>query len=162
LKTTDAQRRGNFFLVWTEKGKKRESKVKDRTFESAIKAARTKERHLEDSADGFKRPDPLHPNDRKTIADSIERYLQRVETSQDPQTLKAYRQSLRQFQRWTTLTYMDEIDHEHVMAFRKNAESKGTPDSPLIGKRCALTSSSKSPWGWRMARVRSRSQIWGR
>jgi site-specific recombinase XerD len=125
LKTTDAQRRGKFYLVWTEKGKKRESKVKDGTFESAIKAARTKERHLEDSSDGFKRPDPLHPNDRKTIADSIERYLQRVETSQDPQTLKAYRQSLRQFQRWTSLTYMDEINHEHVMAFRKNAESKG-------------------------------------
>jgi hypothetical protein len=31
LKTTDAQRRGKFYLVWTENGKKRESKVKDGT-----------------------------------------------------------------------------------------------------------------------------------
>jgi site-specific recombinase XerD len=48
-----------------------------------------------------------------------------VEVSQDPQTLKAYRQSLRQFQRWTAFTYMDEIDHDHVLAFRQYVESKG-------------------------------------
>jgi integrase len=125
LKPSEAQRQGKFYLVWTEKGKKRESKVRVRTFEAAAKAARTKERHLEDNADGFNRPDPLQPHDRKAIGDSIEHYLQRVETSQDSQTLKAYRQSLRQFQRWTTRTYMDEIDHDHVMAFRKDAESKG-------------------------------------
>jgi site-specific recombinase XerD len=125
LKPAEAERRGKFYLVWTEKGKKRETNVKNKTFEAAVRAARAKERHLEDNADGFKRPDPLQPNERKTIADSIERYLQRVEISQDAQTLKAYRQSLRQFQRWTAFTYMDEIDHDHVLAFRKQAESNG-------------------------------------
>jgi len=125
LKVTAAQRRGKFYLVWTENEKKRESKVKDKTFEAAVKAARTKERHLEDNADGFKRPDPLKIAERKTIADSIERYLQRVEVSQDPQTLKAYKQSLRQFQCWTAFTYMDEIDHDHMLTFRKHTETKG-------------------------------------
>ena len=124
LKPAEAERKGKFYLVWTENGKKRETKVKAKTFESAVKSARAKERHLEDNADGFKRPDPLLQNERKTIAGSIERYLQRVETSQDAQTLKAYRQVLRQFQHWTAFTHMDEIDHDHVMAFRKHAESK--------------------------------------
>jgi site-specific recombinase XerD len=125
LKATDAERRGTFYLVWTESGKKREQRVEDRVFAAAVKAARTKERHLEDTADGFRRPDPLQPNERKNITASIERYLQRVEISQDPQTLRAYKQSLNQFERWTTLTYMDEIDHDHLMAFRKHAETNG-------------------------------------
>src|SRR5207248_7677757 len=115
-----ASRTGSFYLVWTENGKKREQKVKGTTFESAAKAARAKERHLEDAADGFTRPDPLKPIDRKTIADSIERYLERVEISQDPLTLKAYKQTLHQFGTWTTLRYMDQIDHDHVMSFRKH------------------------------------------
>jgi site-specific recombinase XerD len=80
-------------------------------------------------------PIPLKPNERKTITDSIERYLQQVEVSQDPKTLKAYKQTLRQFERWTAFTYMDEIDHDHLMAYRnwllkngnekRNAKTKG-------------------------------------
>src|ERR1039458_5822251 len=69
LKPADGERSGKFYLVWTENGKKKEMKVNVKTFESAVKAARAKERHLEDDADGFKRPDPLKPNERKTIAD---------------------------------------------------------------------------------------------
>ena len=90
LKPTVAERRGKYYLVWTENGKKHEQKVKDKTFEAAVKAAGAKERHLEDAADGFSRPDPLKPRERKTIADSIERYLQRVEITKDVKTLKAY------------------------------------------------------------------------
>ncbi|MGA2414930.1 MAG: site-specific integrase [Candidatus Sulfotelmatobacter sp.] len=126
FKPADAERSGKFYLVWTEHGKKREAKIRAKTLEAAVKAARAKQRHLEDNADGFKRADPLlQPNERKTIADSIDRYLKRVEISQDAQTLKAYRRSLRQFESWTAFIHMDEIDHDHVMAFRKHAESKG-------------------------------------
>jgi hypothetical protein len=57
LKPSEAERKGKFYLVWTE-GKKREQRVKG-NFEAAVKAARAKERHLEDAADGFERPDPL-------------------------------------------------------------------------------------------------------
>jgi hypothetical protein len=55
---TIQSRKGKFYLVWTEQGKKREQRVKG-NFEAAVKAARAKERHLEDAADGFERPDPL-------------------------------------------------------------------------------------------------------
>jgi Phage integrase, N-terminal SAM-like domain len=72
-----------------------------------------------DAADGFSRPDPLQSNARHTIANAIERYLQRVEVSQAPDTLKAYKQSLRQFERWTDRKFVDEIDHDHLMAYRK-------------------------------------------
>jgi hypothetical protein len=70
LKPAEAERRGKFYLVWTEKGKKTETNVKGKTFEAAVKAARAKERHLEDHADGFSRPDPLQPNERKTITEN--------------------------------------------------------------------------------------------
>jgi len=58
LKPPEAERKGKFYLVWTEQGKKREQRVKG-NFEAALKAARAKERHLEDAAEGFERPDPL-------------------------------------------------------------------------------------------------------
>jgi hypothetical protein len=32
----DAERRGKFYLVWTENGKKKETKVEAKTFESAL------------------------------------------------------------------------------------------------------------------------------
>jgi integrase len=141
LKTAEAERKGKFYLVWTDNGKKREQKVRSRvsaprglaenTLEAAVKAARAKQRHLEDTADGYSRPDPLKPIDRKTIADSIERYLERVEISQDPLTLKAYKQTLHQFGTWTTLRYMDQIDHAHVMAFRKHVETAGKGNASL-------------------------------
>ena len=59
LKPTEAQRKGKFYLVWTERGKKHKQKIKEKSFEGAVKAAHAKERHLEDAADGFERPDPL-------------------------------------------------------------------------------------------------------
>ena len=45
LKPAEAQRRGNFYLVYTEGVKKREPKVKGKTFEAAVAAARAKQRH---------------------------------------------------------------------------------------------------------------------
>lgn len=119
LKPADANRKGNFYLVWTENGKKREQPVKDKNFEAAVKAARVKQRHLQDAADGLERPDPLVRAERKTIAQSIEHQLQKIEDSRDHKTLKSHRQALRQFERWTDKTFVDEIDHGHLMAFRK-------------------------------------------
>jgi hypothetical protein len=75
LKPSEAERKGKFYLVWTEGGKKREQRVKG-NLEVAVKAARAKERHLEDAADGFERPDPLKKKaERITIADAMERRL---------------------------------------------------------------------------------------
>jgi hypothetical protein len=75
LKPSETEPKGKFYLVWTEGGRKREQRVKG-NFEAAVKAARAKERHLEDAADGFDRPDPLKKKaERITIADAIERRL---------------------------------------------------------------------------------------
>src|SRR5258708_28259915 len=58
LKPSEAERKGKFYLVWTEQGKKHEQRVKG-NFEAVVKAARAKEQHLEDVADRFQRPHPL-------------------------------------------------------------------------------------------------------
>jgi integrase len=118
LPPSDAERNGKFYLVWTEGGKKHEQRVKG-NFETAVKAARAKERHLEDSADGFERPDPLRKKaERITVADAIERRLHTIEVTFEPDTLKSHRQALRQYQKWTRRRFVDEIDHDHLMEFR--------------------------------------------
>src|SRR5581483_5839764 len=72
LNAAEAQRKGKFNLVYTEGGRKREPKVKGKTFEAAVLAARAKQRHLEDAADGFTRPDPLKKVERKKISEAID------------------------------------------------------------------------------------------
>ena len=105
-------------MVWTERGKKHEQRVKG-NFGTAVKAARAKERHLEDAADGFERPDPLKKKaERITIADAIESRLHSIEVTFERDTLKSHRQALRQFEKWTSRHFVDEIDHDHLMEFR--------------------------------------------
>jgi integrase len=117
LNPSETNRKGKFYLVWTE-GKKREQRVKG-NFEAALKAARAKERHLEDAADGFERPDPLKKKaERITIAEAIERRLHSIEVTFERDTLKSHRQALRQFEKWTGRRFVDEIDHDHLMEFR--------------------------------------------
>ena len=107
LKPSEADRKGKFYLVWTE-GKKHEQRVKG-NFEAAIKAARAKERHLEDAADGFDRPDPLKKKaERITIADAIDARLHSVEVTFERDTLKSHRQALRQFEKWTARHFVNE------------------------------------------------------
>jgi hypothetical protein len=119
LKPSEAERKGKFHLVWTERGKKREQRVKG-NFEAAVKAARAKERHLEDAADGFERPDPLKKkSERITIADAIENRLRTVELTFSRNTLKAHKQTLRQFEKWTVRHFVDEIDHDHLLDFHR-------------------------------------------
>lgn len=130
LSPSEAGRKGVFYLVWTENGEKQEQRVEERRFEAAVKAAKTKERHLEDLADGFNRPDPLKVAERKTIADAIERRIQSIEISRSADTLKAHRQALRQFEAWSKRQYpqrkfVDEIDHDQVMQFRNWAVKSG-------------------------------------
>src|SRR5215831_265255 len=88
LSPSEAARKGVFYLVWTENGEKQEQPVEERRFEAAVKAARTKERYLEDVADGFNRPDPLKIAERKVIAEAIKRRVQSIEISKEPDTLK--------------------------------------------------------------------------
>lgn len=119
LTPSEVERKGKFYLVWTEEGKKCEQKVNG-NFDTAVKAARAKERHLEDAADGFERPDPLRKRaERVTISDAIEERLRSVELTFHRDTLKAHRQTLRQFEKWTDRHFVDEIDHDHLLEFHR-------------------------------------------
>jgi hypothetical protein len=119
LKPSEAERKGKSYLVWTEGGKKHEQRVKG-NFEAAVKAARAKERHLEDAADGFDRPDPLkRKTERVAIADAIENRLRGVEITFSRDTFKAHKQTLRQFEKWTDRHFVDEIDHDHLLEFHR-------------------------------------------
>lgn len=130
----EAQRKGTFYLVYTEQGRKREPKVKGNTFEAAVIAAGAKQRHLEDAAHGFSRPDPLSQKKRKTIAVAIDRQLQSIELSRHSDTLKAHRQALRQFEKWTKKRFVDEIDRDHLMAFRNWLLKEGNEKKNLKKK----------------------------
>jgi integrase len=153
LDAAEAQRKGKFNLVYTEGGRKREPKVKGKTFEAAVLAARAKQRHLEDAADGFTRPDPLKKVERKKISEAIVDRLRRVEISFDWKTLKAHRQVLRQFEKWMeknhpNCQFVDQIDHDHVMSFRnwllKNGNEK---------KNSRKKGNEKLTADWKAARV---------
>jgi integrase len=134
LDVTEENRRGIFYLVWTEKGKKQEQRVKEATLGAALKTARVKQRHLQDIADGFQRPDPLTQSQRRTIPQAIRQQLEKIEVVRDPKTHKGHRQALRQFERWTDKTFVDEIDHDHLMTFRnwlvKNGNEKRNSKNP--------------------------------
>jgi len=134
LKPVEAQRKGIFYLVYTEHGKKQEPKVKGKTFEAAVIAAGAKQRHIEDAAHGFSRPDPLKQKERKTIASAIECQLQSIEVSRHSDTLKAHRQALRQFEKWTSKRFVDEIDREHLLSFRNWLLKEGNEKKNLRKK----------------------------
>jgi|ERR1700741_3011228 len=115
LQPSEADRKGKFYLVWTE-GKKREQRIRG-NFEAAVKAARAKERHLEDAADGFERPDPLKKKaERITISDAIERRLHSIEVTFERDTLKSHRQALRQF----------DVDHHKAILLYLDTDDTGT------------------------------------
>lgn len=138
LSPSEAGRKGVFYLVWTENGEKHEQPVEERRFEAAVRAARTKERHLEDVADGFNRPDPLKIAERKTIADSIQRRIHSIEISRSADTLKAHRQALRQVEAWSEEHYprrkfVDEIDHDQVM---ESASARWRPYRSFVVAGC--------------------------
>ena len=107
-------------------------------------SSRWKERHLAHHADGFNRPDPLRSNERRTITDSVERYLKRVEVSQDPQTtqsLQAITAPIRTVDRLSpTGMRSTEITYWH---FGSMLSPTATPDSPLIGSCLRLQIGSK-------------------
>jgi hypothetical protein len=145
LRPFEGDRKGKFNLVWTE-GKKCEQRVKG-NFEAAVKAARAKERHLEDAADGFERPDPLKmKTERITIADAIESRLHSIEVTFERDTLKSHMQALRQFEKWTSRHFVDEIDrpfdgisklaHARPVTMRTETSSTSSRQKRIRSEKC--------------------------
>jgi len=121
----EGSRQGKFYVIWYSGDRKMQTPVPPPKgeplayFEDAVKLAKIKQRHLEDEADGLKRPDPILPETRATIKAAVERFVSHIELTKNPLTHKLYEQNLRQFCEWTDLTYVDEIDRDHLFKFRK-------------------------------------------
>lgn len=121
------RRDGNFLLVWREGGQKRYSSYIP-TLPDAIWAKEQKELYLENLANGLKVGDPAEGGTRLTIDTAIDEFLGGL--SGRGNTVPMYKQNLRQFQCWNSRvaktkkkTYLDQIDRQHVMAFKKYLET---------------------------------------
>ena len=127
----DGSRPGKFYVLWYRGANKVLSPVPKRKGEklpdlnASLLLARIKQRHLEDEADGLKRPDPVKPENRITIDDGVQKFLSGVELTKDPETFDVYEQNLREYSEWTKLTYIDDIDKDHLFAYRKHLMDGG-------------------------------------
>ena len=127
----EGSQRGKFYLLWYRGSDKvltpvpplKHEKLPD--LSGALRLARIKQRHLEDEADGLKRPDPVNPENRVAIQEAVEKFVSEVELTRDPLTHKLYEQNLREYSGWTKLTYVDEIDKNHLFGYRKHLMDGG-------------------------------------
>jgi integrase len=78
-------------------------------------------------AKGLKVEDPSEGKTRPTVDAAIDEFL--IGLSGRGNTVQTYKQNLRQFQHWNSgiarekRTYLDQIDRQHIMAFKKYLET---------------------------------------
>jgi integrase len=119
-------REGKFLLVWREGGQKRYSGYIP-SLPEAIREKKQKELYLAGVANGLRVEDPTEGNARLTVDAAIDEFLSGLTGRGN--TVPTYRQNLRQFQYWNSRiakagkTYLDQIDRQHMMAFKKYLES---------------------------------------
>lgn len=124
-------RQGKFYVVWYRGANKVLTPVPKYKGEelpalrAALVLAKIKQRHLEDAADGLQRPDPIKPVNRLTIQEAVQKFVTQVELTKDPLTHKVYEQNLREYSEWTKLTYVDQIDKDHLFEYRKHVMDGG-------------------------------------
>jgi integrase len=120
------RREGNFLLVWREGGQKQYSNYIP-LLPEAIRAKEQKELYLASLANGLKVEDPTEGKTRPTVDAAIDEFLSGL--SGRGNTVPTYKQNLRQFQHWNSgiakakKTYLDQIDRQHIMAFKKYLET---------------------------------------
>ena len=127
----EGSRHGKFYVLWYRGPDKvltpvpalKHEKLPD--LSGALRLAKIKQRHLEDEADGFKRPDPIKPESRITVHEAVQTFVTQVELTKDALTHKLYEQNLREYSEWTKLTYVDEIDKNHLFEYRKHLMDGG-------------------------------------
>jgi integrase len=124
-------RQGKFYVLWYRGANKVLTPVPQNNGESlpdlsgALRLAKIKQRHLEDEADGLQRPDPIMPVNRVTIKEAVQKFVTQIELTKNPLTYKVYEQNLREYLEWTTLTYVDQIDKDHLFEYRKHVMDGG-------------------------------------
>ena len=115
------KRRGKFRLVWHEGSQKKYSADYIPTLEEAIRQKKLKQLYLANIAAGLKAEDPLTQGTRFTIANAIDMFLN--ELTGRGNTVDLYTHNLNQFRKWTTKTYIDQIDRVHILGFKKFLET---------------------------------------
>lgn len=120
------RREGKFYLLWRE-GKRRVYHPVEGSLSEAVRAKEQKESYLGSVAAGLKVEDPTEGTTRLTVAQGIDGFLENLTGRGN--TVASYTQNLRQFQEWNSnhrnrKTYLDQIDRQHVFAFRKWLESE--------------------------------------
>jgi integrase len=121
-------RDGKFYLVWRE-GEHRRYHPVHGPLRDAITAKEQKELYLAGIAKGLHVEDPSLGNTRLTIAAGFSEYLS-VLTGRG-NTVPLHTFALRQFEEWNTKharnkkLYLDAIDRQHVLAFKKWAMEQG-------------------------------------
>jgi hypothetical protein len=106
--------------------------------EVSLLLAKMKQRHLEDAAEGLDRPDPIKPVNQVKIQEAVQKFVTQIELTKDPltYTYKVYEQNLREYSEWTKLTYVDQIDKDHLFAYRKHITTKAAASRGIAF--CAL------------------------
>jgi integrase len=131
LTAREKSRRGKFYILWYRGDQKvfvpvptlKEEKLPE--LKAALVHAKIKQRHLEDAADGLDRPDPIKPVNRVSIREAVQKFTNQIELTKDPLTYKVYEQNLREYSEWTKLTYVDQIDKDHLFEYRKHLVDGG-------------------------------------
>lgn len=131
LTAREKSRRGKFYIIWYRGNQKvfvpvptlKEEALPE--LKAALLQAKIKQRHLEDAADGLDRPDPITPVNRVTLREAVQKFTTQIELTKDPLTYKVYEQNLREYSEWTKLTYVDQIDKDHLFEYRKHLTDGG-------------------------------------
>ena len=56
---------------------------------------------------------------------SVQQFVTQIELIKNPLTYKIYEQKLREYSEWTKLTYVDQIDKDHLFKYRKHVMDGG-------------------------------------
>jgi hypothetical protein len=121
-------RDGNFYLLWREGGQRRYYPVHG-ALRDAITAKEKKELYLVSVAKGLQIEDPSTGTTRLTIAAGIDEYLSFLTGRGN--TIPFHTFALHQFQEWNRKNvrnkkvYLDAIDRQHILAFKKWAMEQG-------------------------------------
>ena len=59
------------------------------------------------------------------IQEALQKFVTQVELTKDPLTYKVYEQNFREYSEWTKLTYVDQIDKDHLFEYRKHVMDGG-------------------------------------
>ena len=122
------RRTGKYYLLWREGGQRRYHPVPG-SLSDAITAKEQKEQYLASVAKSLKVEDPIEGRTRLTISAAIDEFLSTLIGRGN--TVPLYGSNLRQFQEWNAKTarnkktFLDQIDRQHVMAFKKWCQEQG-------------------------------------